>query len=437
MLLGSVAFHKKGVHQLGRVIASVREEAPIDRYWRYRTNFLSTFIWVGDEPGESVPAPILMGGSLYFADSTCLLGQYLSVLATELELLRRSGADTKAVRMEIFYALNAFDRLSKHGNARAGIPNRIDGYFVREDIPVDFLATRPLKDVLGIEAGSIDEMRTGAVVGNEASQDQVINLLMGYRLLGKYLTEADEWGGRGLRKMAHRQVESIIRFVNGSGTRKGWRLLNPGTGKKVELGPDARIFSGPILQAARQIIGKEPLDDMKRDWSSLLIFPVLGVTPLPYQWFTRSMMFVLASISNTWGKHTQRAFKRLDKKYDVPLYPLLHAVIFDKKLYAKSRLTQNFFLGMLHNAPDNGPIQTDMNSWNSPDRFYSHVRTRSNPPVYKEGDWFFGPNDRFSGVDYMLLHNLYLLYFQPSEISKYLPSKDYLDILKFQTKIVL
>ncbi|MBL7715443.1 MAG: hypothetical protein JNL01_08220 [Bdellovibrionales bacterium] len=437
LLVGALSLHRVGILKAKRGIASASETAPLDRYWRYRTNLLNSFVWVGDEPGESVPAPILMGGSLFYADSTCYLGQYLSVLATELALLRKSGADTKAVRMEIFYALNAFDRLSKHANQRAGIPDRIDGYFVREDIPVDFLKNRPMKDVQGIEAGSVDEARGLGVVGNEVSQDQVISLLAGYRLLGKFLDEKDDWNGRNLRRMVNRQVESMVRYVNGNGKRKAWRIVRPDTGKNVDKGPDARIFSGPILEAARQVTGEEALDDLSRDWSSLLLMPVLGATPLPYQWFTRSMIFVLGSISNTWGAHTQRAFKRLDKMYDIPMYPLQHAVIFDKKLHPKSRLTQNFFLGMLNNAPDNGPVQSDMNSWNSPDRFYSHRRTRANPPVYKEGDWYFSAGDRFSGLDYMTLHNLYLLYFQPEEVSKYSPSKDYLDRLQFQTKIVL
>ncbi len=97
------------------------------KYWCFRQRLVTKFIKPGLKPGESIPAkkytigvawssrPAKLVKKLEWGDATIHLGWYMSVMATELELLQRSGktndAYYKNLLQEIYFALNAFNRL--------------------------------------------------------------------------------------------------------------------------------------------------------------------------------------------------------------------------------------------------------------------------------------------------------------------------------------
>jgi hypothetical protein len=97
------------------------------KYWYLRQRMVDEFLFIGSEPGGSIPATTITydaaynnGNDLiktlrYSADATLDLGLYMAILATELKLLRENGENYDNTEMELYYALNAFDRLDAYG----------------------------------------------------------------------------------------------------------------------------------------------------------------------------------------------------------------------------------------------------------------------------------------------------------------------------------
>lgn len=165
------------------------------------------------------------------------LGHYLAVLATEYRLLERDGADLTSIRNELYYAINAVNRLDKNAepyydlSISSNNSSNLNGFLIREDIPHGFY--RRWRDVgdninnqgsenSGIFAFEINTFRSqprffdesGNVIiedsdentvvderfdhdynhrkkygnkWNEFSQDQLIGLLLGLRFVVKFV----------------------------------------------------------------------------------------------------------------------------------------------------------------------------------------------------------------------------------------------------------
>lgn len=119
-----------------------------ERYWIYRDRFRKKFVNIGGvEDGQSLPfiqlrenydAPVIdkihltdhitdeqkkaqftinYKGRISKGEMGIELGNYLAVLATEYRLLKWDGAGTEqmtAIRNELYYAINAINRLDKN-----------------------------------------------------------------------------------------------------------------------------------------------------------------------------------------------------------------------------------------------------------------------------------------------------------------------------------
>jgi hypothetical protein len=147
------------------------------KYWNYRQNFLKYFTIVGPRQGMSVPGSKInkwanpmycepyritinsitkkkkrlalpSGTQLHeysyyadYGDATAHYAEYLGVLATEYWLLKHYNTDTmglKAVKNEIYFALNAIDRLDKYSERYSSQnPNneKLNGFIHRDDLP--------------------------------------------------------------------------------------------------------------------------------------------------------------------------------------------------------------------------------------------------------------------------------------------------------------
>src|SRR5713101_3670758 len=92
------------------------------KYWYYRTRLVNDFMLVGPDPGMSIPfnqrglgydGNIAHTDHVAFkaGDGSAKLGVYIGVLATEYTLIRIHGQNTEKVIRELYYALNAFNRL--------------------------------------------------------------------------------------------------------------------------------------------------------------------------------------------------------------------------------------------------------------------------------------------------------------------------------------
>jgi hypothetical protein len=129
------------------------------RYFYYRHR-LKRFVCVGPNAGESLVAsgrntrdsnnvlctspPPSLSKYYYiigYDDQPNQLGFYIGLLATEWKLLNDQGLPVDSTTRELFYALDAINRLDMTDN---GIGNTaIDGSILREDVPADFVTNHP------------------------------------------------------------------------------------------------------------------------------------------------------------------------------------------------------------------------------------------------------------------------------------------------------
>ena len=137
------------------------DQRNLDKYWKFRNAFRKDFIRIGTERGESLPmgrrgfgkcpnnTPNEGGvprGKLYWGDGVIRHGHYIGFLATEYALLKKNGKDVTATLNEIYYALQAFNRLdSLAEDIISGLmptipaqPENLNGFYLRDDVPQDF-----------------------------------------------------------------------------------------------------------------------------------------------------------------------------------------------------------------------------------------------------------------------------------------------------------
>jgi hypothetical protein len=141
------------------------EEILRDRYWQYRERTRRHFVKIGKEDGESIPIIRIepeyemliipadkvnlavpddqkwetVKGKIFFGDAGVDLGYYMGMLATEYAVLKKEGADLTAIKNELYYAINAFNRLDFNAELyfQTGSGN-LNGFFIREDSPSEF-----------------------------------------------------------------------------------------------------------------------------------------------------------------------------------------------------------------------------------------------------------------------------------------------------------
>ncbi len=133
-----------------------------NKYWYYKARLHNDFMSVGTNAGQSIP----FGQRLYndktypnayfktndlkAGDAAVQLGIYVGVLATEYRLLKDKFEPTDKVKHELFCALNAINRIDYYaeptisecphpGNGNLPQPTNLNGFFMRDDIPGDFV----------------------------------------------------------------------------------------------------------------------------------------------------------------------------------------------------------------------------------------------------------------------------------------------------------
>lgn len=95
-----------------------------EKYWYYRHRLINNFMLVGDCQGCSLPAMrryhLVKTGSQGNIDDIILdwwdgqdPGWYIGILATEYALLKKNNQDTYETRRELFYALEAINRMDQ------------------------------------------------------------------------------------------------------------------------------------------------------------------------------------------------------------------------------------------------------------------------------------------------------------------------------------
>ncbi len=202
------------------------DELNLQKYWKFRSQFVQKFVKVGPENGESFPAGVLspythcydavagdQKGAMFWGDGGVRHGHYLTLLATEYALLKKNNQDTEGVLNELYFALNALNRVD--GAAEQNLElnygltgfyplNDINGYYLREDIPEDFCLNWETDDLNpkciyspNYTNNNVQKQHNGSGLvttpnssyQNTPSVDQMISILLGIRMIHKLVDD--------------------------------------------------------------------------------------------------------------------------------------------------------------------------------------------------------------------------------------------------------
>ncbi len=423
----------------------------LDKYWNYRTRLVNYFVKPGPKMGESVVAHIRNKNGksqkgFSVSDQTIDLAWYIGILATEYRLLIDNNQNAESTLRELYYAMLAFDRLDR---CETGPPwlldkDTLDGFFIRYDTgleskPEEFSIIGrnkglSSKDTWGSKPAGVPTFIAGYDYEDSpnyhtsaVSQDQVVHLLMGYSLVYKCLPDtALFFYDNNLRKHRynfHQNALNVVdRLISYFLKDSNWIIKDP-KGDNVPRGHNAIMYAYPLAAIGKRVTGKSYDDTWSQSfWAKKL----WGLSRVP-NWvndYNSTMALTLAALSDTWwdmtpfGKINNTGF--YIKKCGGPwnretFFLLLYQFINNKRTnkYDKEKV-----LAQIESAPFNGPYYWSQDSvkfdccgmqagrpgdgWAYPNKFRGTKKEQ------------FGLDDNphkgnFSGVDYLLLYNLYHL----------------------------
>ncbi len=424
---------------IGNPLSAQTDAEDLKKYWDYRDRFLGNdgsggFIEIGPDQGKSIPAsgrnlecdckrdwhlvhskaPTHEGsGVMKWGDATVHLGYYLAMLSLEYQNLKLAKANTEEVRRELFYALKAYERLDKLAEVTLGMEPDLNGFFLRDDIPIDFYkdSKQPSGRRFSINAtsgydcvGSDYSKGTRAVDGGSyISQDQVTSLLFGFAFVKKFADDAvyEKDSSENFGVLASKYTHLIVSYMK----EHKWKIKSP-DGQKISnrWGGDARAFNSLFAKAAEKItVGSYEYNYNKKTFLGKMLKGSYGWAFGLHNRRNYSMIFRLMMISDQWS--SERMAKRAIKS-DKIFYALADAVLNDRKL--DDSILKADFEKIIKSAPLDGPC-CNTKDCDAPDGWRSgHLWFHTN---HKNGNPH-GLSFEYPGIDFMLIYNLYHYYYK-------------------------
>jgi hypothetical protein len=436
---------------------SQTEDQNLHKYWHYRQRLVRDFTVVGADSGQSTPAGIRNiwnGYGMHYGDAPVYAGYYIGTLSTEYALLSRHQQKTDPTLSELYYALQALERLETSAEKSWNIYNGqapSTGYMLEDDVPADFCQLNskrlnrlvtdstytPGKGLCGRVDNVISPHTLADKFNNTVSQDHIANLLVGLalctRFVGDSLAFHDVITGQerkyDFRSEANVLTNRIMHYMRDKPFGGiSWTLHRPdGTALGNVKGGIAVFDSYGFAKAGAAITGKSYLNFSSRFfhlyWNCIYALRIMRINQ-------DNLLFglELSAIGDSWhgmGKKS-RTLKRILQggDYNASFIPGLYAANhFGWDLYYASAFCllhpsqpRTRFLDTLHlsrmkqimnSAPQEGPFfhggkDTAAYGWSgSSGRFYDK------PPDQALGKPSFPGN--YNGLDYMLFFNFYRL----------------------------
>lgn len=92
----------------------------LEKYWHYRDRLRERFVVVRqdvEEEGVNIPAGDIFGDTVSWSDGNSIMSHYLSLLSTELYLLKTNHQDYSQTLAELYYAMLALERLDLYSES--------------------------------------------------------------------------------------------------------------------------------------------------------------------------------------------------------------------------------------------------------------------------------------------------------------------------------
>ncbi len=474
----------------------------LTKYWRYRDRLRERFIVVNEHVenyGVNIPAASIDydNGNISWGDANSNMSHYLSVLATELWLLKRNNQDYSTTLKELYYAMLAMERLDTYSEYslrwRENIGYWIGDMWIRGYIDEDY-------DINGfhirddVSSGFWNNYKSHFDVPNfssvfnngnmeEISQDNIYHNLEGLALVAKLVgTESvagiptvfvndiipNRLNSLGIQSgsninfslWAKDFVKRYIRFMQNDGTMTvswgaigfstHWFLINPitqelvreGSGSDLDMcsfyhhgviktgeaitGENLRVYGGLISPPERIY------DDLFRRHAIEINYPDPIIDYLIDELFGGIYVdidfddYKLRSLScngNALGTETFSILRNHRDNYNpyntdhYPIYehfPLMYLILHDPNydimavndnVYAADQI---LYENLINSAPNCGSISNGIYEWSSTSRCVWPESLGQNS----------SKNIEYSGLDYMMLHNLYYIAFRKEDYNK-------------------
>ena len=446
------------------------------KYCTYRHRFSTYFTVIGEQQGECM---VIGNRNRYLSTRICYgqhgiqMGYYMGMLATEYALLQRYGQTMHAdsTLEELKLVLHAYSEYMDKCEHYFDKPDIVDGFFIRENVPVRFLdsttkAGQKHLELLnrGLNASHIYVSESDSFYmlakGMPAyinglyqvyntkemmSQDEAYGIMMGLALVAKCVPPLAD-NARHLFKLIALHI--IGKNAYSSCDNQGYIIKKPDCEAISESGGGSTALFGYGIACAAVRVTALPLDSFINTFSSkdygksLSTYTNTGKLHLPigtnnmyYVWkicgrgipgqqeWNRSMCATLGALGDSWGKHTDKSivkntyWTKGKKQHDwrtfyLSLWRFLHDKTPDKQECAMIQQE-------LNTAPPYGPYnyKTKEHPLNFAPGGWAYIyRYRATISEQYEGSSLTG---NFNGLDYMLMYNLYRLLYSDDNMPSY------------------
>ncbi|MEL6628689.1 MAG: hypothetical protein AAFU33_24775 [Bacteroidota bacterium] len=399
-----------------------------EKYQTYRTRFRTHFISIGEGAGRSIPfarvtceddqTHVIRGG-----ESTFLLGTYIGFLGTEYLVLKRRNQDLRLTIQELYYAVEALNRLDLYAETYNSYDRApaLDGFFVREDIPNDFEAdalygqdqhwlpqrgyTQGEGSVYGVDE-VYETKETHCYQHTPMSQDHTIRILWGLYLAHHCLDSGIQFEGKALadgEKDLRQGLQNCFNRIITKCVRDGWTLRDP-MGQEVAncQSKTGKIFTfkNNLLDAYHQLNQMNQKRRSRPVWARF----VAGVGQQT-GWINTRMWLETRNLSGEQGNTWKFAHKYGYETYFLPYGMIVHNWKWSEQERTALKARCAYYL---ETAPAHGPFfhspeDFGADGWACADRTERSLKYQYLGVGHVRGN--------FSGLDYLLLYNLYHLAF--------------------------
>ena len=441
-------------------------------YDRYRDRLRNDFIIIDscvENQGVNIPATGInySENRMEWSDANSNMSHYFSILATEYAILNKQGKPTLQTRSEILYALMAHERLDLYSEAllrnlsdkenEQGVlyvnPSAdINGFHCRDDISPEFWRNHK-------HHFKTDSFRSVFTHSNAQaiSQDNIIHHLEGLSLISamvkkvsvkdipiyfdtpiipNYLKAREIWVGDSIdfkkwvadiakRYVLLMQNRTKMRLPKPKlGIKTHWYIANPlnhelvkeGAGSDLDL---AIFYHYGFIETARFLTRKDYRKNRGLSPTCGMAFKFLmrnrqikmpGIIPNIPMKFDDYKLRSLATTGNPMGDETLDLLLRYRNHSPVLKYehfPLIWLVLhskdgtqllWDKGIYKTEKA---YYDSLFADIPENGSNNSNSENWKSTSRCVWPENLPKSPEIVED----------FSGMDFMMLFNLYRLIF--------------------------
>ena len=393
---------------------SIQAQTPLQqKYNNYKTRLNTKFVIVGPDAGQSIPTTahksLVSSDSLnYWGDAGISLGWYIGVLATEYEIKRMNNENYTQTVSELFYALNALNRLDTLAESYYGGTASLNGFVLRDDVSASMIPATNTLNPLFYNANTCVASNYGqacsmgnclpttpctASLENEESQDQFYHLLMGLSLCAKYgnITHS----GINLSTEAKAITHRLITYMK----QTGWVIKNPITGNDVSRGPNAVAYSNGIAKAGLNVTGNTYSDAVSNGFTAQFAW---NTFPTVFTTYDNTHMFLAAAAV---ANDTRATVDGLASNHGMHIYPLIRQVLYG----GPNLINDTVYTNLLNKADNNGnyyyspSAKSTGGTWYSSNMFVWPDRANMSALGTNTLTFSFG---EYPGLDFMLLHNL-------------------------------